>query len=164
MPGAIHDLLATDHARLDGLLARGDADPARIDLDAYEELRAGLLRHIAMEEKVLLPHARRLRGGEPLAIAKQLKLDHAALASLLIPSPTHALIVAVREVLAEHNPLEEGPHGMYAACEALLGSDAERIIDELGALPPIRVSAHLDEPRVHEHIARALAARRPRVG
>jgi hypothetical protein len=157
MPGAIHELLSRDHERLDALLARADVDRA-----AYSELRAGLLRHIAMEEKVLLPEAKRLRGGEPLPIVKQLKADHAALASLLVPPPTAALVATIRGLLAEHNPLEEGPAGMYAACEALIGGDAERILEAMRAVPVVRASAHLDEPRIHDHIARMLQARRKR--
>ena len=160
MPGAVHDFLAADHARLDALLHRSDADPAAIDGDAYAEFRAGLLRHIAMEEKVLLPEARRLRGGEPLPIAKQLKADHAALASLLIPSPTRELVATIRALLAEHNPLEEDSTGMYAACDALLGGEADALCAKLAAVPPVRMSEHLDEPRIHEHIARMLSARR----
>ncbi len=159
MPGAVHDFLTRDHQRLDALLARSDADPA-IDREAFAAFRAGLLRHIAMEEKVLLPEARRLRGGEPLPVTRQLKADHAALASLLVPPPTHALVATIRALLAEHNPLEEGDGGMYAACEALIGSDAERVLAAMAAVPPVRASEHLDEPRIHDHIARMLAARR----
>ena len=158
MPAALHAFLARDHERLDALLTRADAGP--IDLEAYAEFRAGLLRHRAMEEKVLMPEARRLRGGDPLPIARQLKADHAALASLLVPSPTHALVATIRSVLAEHNPLEEGPTGMYAACEALIGQDADRVLAAMLAVPPVRASDHLDEQRIHDHIARMLDARR----
>lgn len=160
MPAAIHDFLARDHERLDALLRDSDADPDAIDREAFAEFRAGLMRHIAMEEKVLLPAAKRLRGGEPLPIARQLKADHAALASLLVPSPTHAIIATIRGLLAEHNPLEEGPDGMYAACEALIDAGADRVLAEMHAVPPTRASAHLDEPRIHDHIARMLEARR----
>jgi hypothetical protein len=41
-----------------------------------------------MEEKVLLPAAQKARGGEPLQIAAKLRLDHGALAALLVPTPT----------------------------------------------------------------------------
>jgi hypothetical protein len=37
-----------------------------------------------MEEKVLLPFAQKKRGGEPLPIAAKLRLDHGALAALLV--------------------------------------------------------------------------------
>ena len=64
-----------------------------------------------MEEKILLPAAQRLRGGEPLLIASKLRLDHGALAALLMPTPTVAIIARIRGILKGHNALEEGPGG-----------------------------------------------------
>ncbi len=158
MAGPIHELLARDHDRLDAALSRALADP--IDLDAYRELRLGLLRHIAMEEKVLFADARTRRGGEPLPITAQLHADHAALASLLVPTPTHALLRTLQSVLAEHNPLEEAPGGLYEQCEQLAGGEIADVIARMRAIPEARAGAHVDEPRIHAHIARMLAARR----
>lgn len=155
----IHDFLAADHVRLRTLMAAATAS-ARIDQEAYREFRGGLLRHIAMEEKVLFVDARARRNGERLPVTKQLHADHAALASLLVPPPTHALLETIRDILVEHDPLEEGPDGLYAECERLAGSDLEAVLARMHAIPPVRVSEHLDEPRIHEHIARMLAARR----
>lgn len=154
MAGPIHEYLAADHTRLDELLARADADRA-----AYEELRAGLLRHIAMEEKVLFADARARRGGAPLPIVARLHADHAALASLLVPSPTPDLLRSIREILADHNPLEEREHGLYEACEQLAGDAVPELLARMHAIPPVRASSHVDEPRIHDHIARMLAAR-----
>lgn len=160
----IHHYLTADHVRLRALLERATSHPSRIDRPAYEEFRAGLLRHIAMEEKVLFRDARDRRGGEPLPVTAQLHADHAAIASLLVPSPTHALLARIRDLLDEHDPLEEGPLGLYAQCERLAGPELEDVLARMHAIPPVRVSQHLDEPRVHEHIARMLAARRPGAG
>jgi hypothetical protein len=49
----LHRFFAADHGRLDVLLRRAIADPARVDLAPFAELRAGILRHIGMEEKYL---------------------------------------------------------------------------------------------------------------
>jgi len=57
---------------------------------AYAEFRAGLLKHIALEEKILLPAAQRLNGANPLPIAAKPRLNHGALAALLVPTPTLA--------------------------------------------------------------------------
>lgn len=160
MAREIHAFLAADHARLDELLARSIAGDA-IDHVAYEQFRAGLLRHIAMEEKVLFAEARVRRGGDPLPMTKQLRADHAALASLLVPPPSHALLRTLREVLDEHNPLEEGDDGFYASCEQLVGGDLPAILARMQAVPPPRISHHVDEPRIYEHIERVLAARTP---
>jgi hypothetical protein len=81
--GAVARFLADDHERLDALLRSAVAQPGTIGQAAYAEFRAGLLKHIGMEEKILLPAAQRARGGEPLPIAAKLRLDHGALAALL---------------------------------------------------------------------------------
>ena len=159
MAGEIHQFLAADHARLDALLARAVAADA-IDHVAYEQFRAGLLRHIAMEEKVLFAEARARRGGDPLPITRRLRADHATLASLLVPPPSHDLLRTLRSVLDEHNPLEEGDDGFYASCERLIGGDLPAVLARMQALPPLRISEHVDEPRIYDHIDRMLAARK----
>jgi hypothetical protein len=55
MPGKIYRYLADDHVRLEGLLERATARPDSIDPEPYPAFRAGLLKHIAMEEKILNP-------------------------------------------------------------------------------------------------------------
>jgi hypothetical protein len=62
MPGKIYRYLADDHVRLEGLFQRATARPDSIDLETYAAFRAGLLKHIAMEEKILLAAAQRMRG------------------------------------------------------------------------------------------------------
>jgi len=159
MAGPIDRFLSEDHARLDALLRQTVADPSSVDVVPYERFRAGLLRHISMEEKVLLPAARRLRGGEPLAIARQLRADHGALAALLVPTPTPAIISAIRDVLEAHNPLEEGPDGVYAECERLAGPEVQQLLARMNEVPEVPLAPHVDGPRVHEHLANLLRAR-----
>jgi hypothetical protein len=140
--------LADDHARLDALLLRAMEDPARIDVAAYAAFRAGLLKHIGMEEKILLPAAQRVRSGEPLPIAAKLRLDHGALAALLVPPPTRAVVAALRAILAAHNPIEEGPGGVYDTCEELAGAERDALLARLRAAPEVPVAQHVDGPRV----------------
>lgn len=156
--GPVHRFLADDHAHLDDLLCRSLGD-GMVDREPYEKFRVGLLRHIAMEEKVLLPEARRLRGGEPLPIAKQLRADHAALAALLVPTPTSEILTIIRGILHDHNPLEEGPEGLYAVCEELAATDVNSLLARLKAVGPVPVAPHFDGPRAGEQIARLLRAR-----
>lgn len=155
--GPIYRLLAGDHARLDALLRRAFANPNQVDLESYGQFRAGLLRHIAMEEKVLLPAAQKARGGEPLPIAAKLRLDHGALAALLVPTPTTAIAASLRTMLAAHNPLEEGPDGLYQACEALLAGESEDIAVRLRSAPQVRLAPFNGGPQVMEKAKRALA-------
>ncbi|MGE0022012.1 MAG: hemerythrin domain-containing protein [Hyphomicrobium sp.] len=156
MHGPLHALLADDHARLDALLRRAMDDPARIDAAAYAAFRAGLLKHIGMEEKILLPAAQRARGGEPLPIAAKLRLDHGAIAALLVPPPTLAVVTALRAILAAHNPIEEGPGGLYDTCEELAGAERDAFLARLRAAPEVPVARHVDGPRVLASARRAL--------
>jgi hypothetical protein len=157
MPGPLTTLLAGDHARLDGLLRRAMAAESVIDRVAYAEFRAGLLKHISLEEKMLLPAAQRWQGGDPLPLAATLRLDHGALAALLVPTPTPAIIAAIRTVLAAHNALEEGPRGVYEMCEQLAGTEVDGLLAQLRAAPAVPVAPYSDGPRVMSVVRRALA-------
>lgn len=155
--GPVARFLTDDHERLDALLHRAVAEPGASGEAAYAEFRAGLLKHIGMEEKILLPAAQRARGGEPLPIAAKLRLDHGALAALLVPTSTPAIVAALRTILAAHNALEEGPGGVYEICEQLAGAEAEALLARLRAAPDVRVNAHVDGPRIMAATRRALA-------
>jgi hypothetical protein len=150
------DLLADDHRRLDTLLDSALADPGKVDRAAYDRFRAGLLRHIGMEEKILLPAAQRLRGGEPLPIATKLRLDHGAFAALLMPTPTAAILAKIRSILADHNALEEGRDGLYEVCDKLAGVETERLLAALRAAPEVNVMPPSDSPAVVNAVRRAL--------
>jgi hypothetical protein len=150
------EFLVEDHRRLDGLFQAAVARPGTIDDRAYAQFRAGLLRHIGMEEKILLPAAQRQRGGEPLPIAAKLRLDHGALASLLMPTPTAAILAAIQNILVGHNVLEEGADGLYETCDALAGTEAEAILAALRAAPEVTVMPYNDSPAVMNAVRRAL--------
>lgn len=146
-----------DHERLARLLdvsTRG----VSIDLDAFHAFRAGLLRHIGMEEKILFPAVKRLRGAEPLAAVRQLRLDHAALAAFLVPTPTHALVARLRDLLERHNALEEGDEGVYAECDRVAGPHGGELLERLGNAPPVKLAPYQDGPRGLASIERLLRA------
>jgi hypothetical protein len=143
--GAIERFMVEDHVRIDRLLeaaTKGDG----IDEEAYARFRHDLLRHIAMEEKVLLPFARERRGGVPLPIAAALRADHGQIATLLVRSPAVATIDALRQLLERHNPLEEGPNGLYALCDGLAAEDAASVVVRLRDQPNVPVAKYYDGP------------------
>lgn len=152
----VTDFLLDDHRRLEGLLQSAVAQVGAVDQGVYDQFRAGLLRHIGMEEKILLPAAQRLRGGEPLSLAAKLRLDHGAIASLLMPPPTSAIIATIRAVLKVHNTIEEGPGGLYEICDELAGSDAAQLLVKLQAAPELAVLPCSDSPAVMPAVQRAL--------
>lgn len=156
MNGKIYRYLAEDHERLDDALRRATRDPKSIDASAYAEFREGLLRHIGIEEKILLPAARAAQGGNALAVAARLHLDHGALAALLVPTPTPSIIAAIRTILDRHNPLEEGPAGAYAECERLMGPDADQVFMRVQNAPRVAVAPHVDSLIAMESARNAL--------
>jgi hypothetical protein len=154
--GEIHRFLADDHQRLDSLLEDATARPDAIDAAPYAEFRRGLLRHISIEEKILIPTAQRLSGARP-QMADKLRLDHGALTSLLVPSPSPGIVAAIRAILAAHNPLEEGPGGLYEICEQGCGAETDEILARMKSAPEVRVLPHNDGPGVIDAMRRALA-------
>jgi hypothetical protein len=156
MPGPLHRFFAEDHRRLGALLERSVAEPGRVDPGPFEEFRAGILRHIGMEEKVLFVEARRARGGEPLPLAARLRVDHGAIAALLVPTPTPDIVAKIGSVLSPHNRREEDPGGVYDACDAALGPAAEDLARELDAFPGVPLKPHNDGPEVMKHVETTL--------
>jgi Hemerythrin HHE cation binding domain len=157
MSGKIHRYLAGDHERLDALLERAMSDPENIDAAAYGQFRSGLLKHIGMEEKILLPAIQKLRGGEPLSVASKLRLDHGALVALFVPSPTASVVAVIRAILKAHNPIEEDPGGVYDQGEELTGAEADEIFHRLQNYPEVKGLPHVDTAFVMEATRRALA-------
>ena len=155
--GPISRFLADDHVRLEALLNSATAAPGEIERAAYAKFRAGLLKHISMEEKILLPDAQRRHGGQPLPVAAKLRLDHGAIAALLVPSPTPTVVAALRTILAAHNEIEEGPGGLYEVCDELAGVEAAAVVASLRAAPEVAVAQHVDSPLVEAATRRALA-------
>lgn len=156
----ITDYLVADHVRLHELLIRA-RDVEGFDAIAFTTFRGGLLRHIGIEEKLLFPVVRRARGGEVLPAARALRIDHAALTSLLVPTPDAALCDEILVLLREHDAKEEGADGVYAACERYLGaSESAALGAQAAAFQEVRVMPHFDGPGTHRTAAAALAAAR----
>jgi hypothetical protein len=159
--GPLQRFFAADHDRLDVLLRRATAGTGPIDLALFERFRAGLLRHIGMEEKVLFVAAREASGGRAPEIADKLRVDHGAVASLLVPTPTRELVAELRSVLGPHNLREEEADGIYSACDQALGRPAaEDLIERLRAFPEPPLKPYNDKPEVFAHIAVNLEASR----
>jgi hypothetical protein len=118
---------------------------------------SGPIARFLADDHSRLPAAQQARGGEPLPIAAKLRLDHGALAALLVPTPTPTIIAALRAILAAHNMIEEGPGGVYELCEQLAGPEAEALLAQLHAAPEVPVAPHSDGPRVLAATRRALA-------
>jgi len=159
----ITEYLTTDHREIEALMER--ALGPEFDVEAFTAMRLGLLRHIAIEEKVLFPAAR-ARDPGALPDARQLKIDHAAIATLLVPIPDRALAQEIVSILDGHSAREEMAGGVYERCEAALGEASFDLAIRARAFPAVRASAYLDRPGLRRTAREALeaAARSPATG
>lgn len=138
------------------MFKRAVADPEKFDNDAYAEFRAGLLKHISIEEKILLPATQRFRGGTPLPIAAKIRLDHGALAALMVPPPSKVLISTLRAILTAHNKLEEEVEGLYEASESAIGKNVDELLSMMHAAAKVPVLPHNPDPKALEATRRAV--------
>ena len=154
--GRIRRFLTDDHRRLDALLARAAACSSDHERAAYDEFRRGLLKHIGIEEKILLAAAQRLLG-KPLAQAERLRQDHGALVALLMPLPAPGVIRAIKAILAAHNPVEEGPGGVYDVCERLAKNEADDLLASIRNAPEVPTRPNMTSPKILDVARRAMA-------
>jgi hypothetical protein len=140
--------LAEDHDLLEALLSHAVRRPGAVDLEDFGEFRGRLLRHIAIEEKILFPAIREERGGDPHPDWRRLRIDHGAITSLLVPPPTPELVAELRSILDPHNAVEEGRGAVYDSADALLGDRAPAVVERMRAYPPVKVAPYRDGPRV----------------
>ena len=152
-PGAISRLLASEHRRMERFMELA----AKGETGAYAEFRKILLRHISVEEKILFVEAQRARAGVALPVSARLRLDHGALAALVMLPPRPATLRAIRAVLDRHNPLEEGPGGAYAEAEEALESNCSRVLQEIMAARQVPVSPWADSPKIVAAARRTLS-------
>lgn len=157
MSGPLYDFFASDHRRLEALLDKAMSGAEGYDMRAYGEFRSGLLRHIKMEETILLPAAQKARGGVPLEIAGKIRLDHGALTALMVPPPSKTVIGALQAILADHDLLEEQPGGMYEKLEELDRAEIDVLLVKARNTPAVPLHPHKDEPFILEATRRALA-------
>lgn len=157
MADVLYRFMAEDHERLDTLFQHAIARPGIIDTAAYHEFRRGLLRHISMEEKIILPAITRWQGGVKPAIWEQLRLDHGALVALLAPPPTLSIMLTIQSILEVHNELEEKDGGLYQSFEERAGSEAEEILSQLKAAPSVAVLPNNSKPEVLDAARKAVA-------
>jgi hypothetical protein len=154
--GALFRYLWEDHKRLDALLIQAVDNPQGVDMRPYGEFRQGLLRHIGIEEKIVLPAIARFQDGKQAEIAARLRLDHGALVALLVPPPTPAIVETIRSILAAHNPLEENEGGLYQLLERLAGEDAGSLLARMKGAPEVPALPHNDRRGILDITRRAV--------
>jgi hypothetical protein len=162
---ALRDWLVRDHDEIDALLRKARA-PEGFDLEAFGRFRERLLRHIFVEEKLLLSAIQRTNEGQLPPIVGELQIDHAALASLLVPTPDYVLAEEIAGLLERHTNLEEQhPGGVYDQCLAMLDDEtADDVFCDACASRPVPTAKYFDGPGTVRTADAALEkARRTRV-
>lgn len=153
---AVHAYLRDDHLRLDRYLQQARGGGTCIDHAAYDHLRRGLLRHIAMEEKVLFPVLKARFGDRAASQLERLRVEHSAIAALLVPTPTPALLDVLNQLLNAHNTVEEGTEGIYALTAQLSEAEITDLLARLEQVPDVRVQPYADKPAVFQRLQQAL--------
>ena len=157
MPGKLYNFMAEDHDRLDGLLSRATPQPGVIDMVPFAEFRKGLLGHIAMEEKVILPTIARFQNGKQVEVAARLRLDHGAIVALLVPPPTTSIIATLLSILKVHNALEEEDGGLYQLLQKLAEAKQDEVLEKMKSAREVNVLPHNERPDIIEATRRAVA-------
>jgi hypothetical protein len=156
MSGPLHSFLAAEHRDLEQAFRQATADPARIDVEKYAPFRSGLLKHIAAEEKILIPAAK-AASVAILPVARRIRTQHGAITALLAPPPSPTIVRALHAILESHDALEEMEGGLYDLCESLVAGRSNEILTRLRAAPEVPVSPHAHEPEVIDSVRRILA-------
>jgi hypothetical protein len=151
---SIQEFLERDHERLDRLLAQSLVD-SHVDRESFDEFRKGMLKHIGIEEKILFPVAKS-GSTEEQAIAARLRIQHGAIAALLVLDPSPASIRTLAQALQIHNPIEEGRGGFYAACEQLTTRESQALIEEMKSAPEVPVASRMQTAKLLESVKRTL--------
>lgn len=135
----LHQFFTNDHRRLEAFLKSASEINGDVQIEHYNAFRTGLLKHIKMEEKILFPAAQKANDGVPLPLAAKLRLDHAAITSLLVLPPDASLIKVLWYILDRHDLVEEEPGGMYDICASLTENETQALLDQLSKVSEVPV-------------------------
>jgi hypothetical protein len=89
-------------------------------------------------------------------VARRLRVDHGAIASLLVPTPDAQIVAELRSILEPHDAVEEKPGGLYETCDDLLAPGVEGLLELFRAYPPVKMAPHDDGPGVFRTAEEAL--------
>ncbi|MBE0644492.1 MAG: hemerythrin domain-containing protein [Bacteroidetes bacterium] len=148
------EYLTSDHRRLETLFAAA-LETGEVDLARYDAFRIGLLRHIAIEETIVLPLVREGKGS--FFADRQLHLEHGAIAALLVPPPTPDVTRALAALLQKHNLLEETDRTLYDVLDDCSRGTRPDLVDRMREHPAPPLSKNINNPDGLDPARRAVA-------
>ena len=149
------EYLTHDHRRLETLFDAAMRNGDIVDMTRYDEFRIGLLRHIAIEETIVLPLVRENNGG--FFGDRQLHSEHGAIAALLVPPPTSDVVRALRALLQKHNLLEETHRTLYDILDGCCLDKHPELVERMQQHPNPPLSRNINNPDGYEPARRAVA-------
>lgn len=156
MNQTISQYLSSDHERLDQLLQQSIRSDGGIDEKPYFQFRQGLLRHIGIEEKILIPALQAGLNDEMKKVLERIRMDHSVIVALLVPSPSKGIIDALTAILTKHNDLEELHGGFYEQADLLGAPKVEEILQSMQNAPEVKMLPNNPDPKVLEATRRAM--------
>lgn len=156
MTGMITEYLSGDHERLDQLLHHSLISAGGVDEDSYHQFRQGILRHIGIEEKILIPFLQPYLDDTMKKVLERIKLDHSAIVALLVPTPSKQIVAALAAILTRHNDLEEDHGGFYERADTFDPPIVREIVERMKKTPEVKSLPNNPNPKVLEATRRAL--------
>lgn len=152
----LYDYMAEDHDRLDILFKHSVENYPEIETELYDEFRKGLLRHISKEERIIFPVLAAQKNENLNAVLARLRLDHGAIAALLVPEPDASVIATLKSILTKHNEFEEQKTGVYEIFMNLAGENSEFLLEQLRNMPEVPLSPLKPAEKVIDAVKRAV--------
>jgi hypothetical protein len=150
------NILASQHRSIEHLFLSSTTDPEAVDASMYDEFRSKLLRHIAIEENIVLPLLRKhLRGGFPMEL--QLRMEHDALAALCVLPPSPEVLYSMHSLLIRHDRLEEAHGTLYDLFDDCVRREPENIAEHIATFRQSATPRYINNPLALEYARRAIA-------
>ncbi|MFZ1978391.1 MAG: hypothetical protein WAV76_10600 [Bacteroidota bacterium] len=116
-----------------------------------------MLKHIGLEEKILIPALHNSQESIAYPLAAPLRLEHGAIASLLVLPPSAIVKNVLLGILQHHNKREETEKGLYTDCDCLLPDAVETMMEKVYHYPDVPVMPYNDSQHALDAARRAVS-------
>jgi len=132
------EFLTQTHEQLRDLLSKSLSIQG-VQIEHYETFRTELLKHIGVEEHIVLPLVEE-RSPQRFFALRQIRLEHKAIGVLLALPPTGEIITVLRNLLKKHDFLEETPDTLYDILDECCVADQPELLERIKDYPGLPLS------------------------